>query len=259
MKKRFAALTLLAMIGMFGHSAIAAPSTGSYRCDTWHRRSPVGTKYRYTDHTAPDSEDVHVTDPTNPSKNLATIQRGTADHEEDRFGVVTKNFWLEALGGNGYGSNGYPYPSPDTAEGGVVQGDVHPVDAGAPDVVDFSVWSFSLDDEGDNKSFHDTYTGGCVSVAGNTASVGKPPSETQPAYNSTTKTGCALYSQTSTKTCWSGPTGNCDATGTLCDQGVVLPTHMVPRPVAVVSDAKDSIPDQPQTTKSIPPEPRAGE
>ena len=95
------------------------------------------------------------------------------------------DFWVEALGGGGYGSNGYPYPwlgprnangepthnedgAGETGEGGVVQGDAHP----AGQSVNFSVWAFSLDDEGDTTVFHDTVQGACVQAAGQTASTG---------------------------------------------------------------------------------------
>jgi hypothetical protein len=213
MKRRFAALALFAVVAMFGGSAGAATGVGSGRCDTWHRRTPVGTQWRYTDHNTHDSSDLDVA-------GVATLKRGTSDINAPRYGVVSKDAWIEALGGGGYGSNGYPYLGSATGEGGVVQGDVKPTEASVADV-NFSVWSFSLDDEGDGQTWHDTYTGACVSANGTTVSSGQAPAASG-------GTGCNTTTNTTKSDCWKAPTGHCDTTGTQCDQGIVLPTSKIP-------------------------------
>jgi hypothetical protein len=227
MKKRLVALTLFAVIASIGLSATAdVLYQGSYRCDTWHRRYADGTKYRYSDHNTPSNNDVKNGD--------VTIKLPASSPQHPRYGVIAGDSWIEALGGSEYGSHGYPYASPATGEGGTVQGAVKPQ---AGQDLNFSVSSYSLDDTAERGTWHDTYTSACVSYNGTSYSVGKTPNETR-AYNATTKTGCDTSHQTSTNNCWAGPTGHCDATGVFCDQGVVLPTRMIPGAVAVNSPPK---------------------
>jgi hypothetical protein len=240
---------LFAVAASVGLSASADPVyQGNYRCDTWHRRYADGTKYRYSDHNTPSSNQVPVGDPV--ENTLIRTPDSSSQHPE--YVLQAKDGWAEAIGGGGYGSHGYPYPAPDTGEGGTVQGNVKPTEASGQDV-NFSVSSFSADDN-DNRGdpWGDTYTNACVSYNGQTASVGKTPTETR-TYNSTTQTGCDTTHQTRTNNCWAGPTGHCDATGAFCDQGLVVPTHLLNLPTAGADDQIENARTERSLSRPLPP------
>jgi hypothetical protein len=167
-----------------GGTTLGSPAPTSGYCATWKRRwyNSSTKKYVYSDHNTPaaNGSDQHYGTPEN-----VIVKTGDQGHNDARYALVANDFWVEALGGNSYGSHGYPYPwlgppnrngeptlnsdgAGETGEGGIVQGEVHP----SGHTVNFSVWSFSLDDEGDSKTYHDTVNGACVQADGNTESTG---------------------------------------------------------------------------------------
>ncbi|MCA1830619.1 MAG: hypothetical protein ABR552_00220 [Actinomycetota bacterium] len=88
-----------------------------------------------------------------------------------REGVRGRDFYIQAIGGNSFGSGQDDDPLHRGAEGGVVQGEIHVEDATLPNNlgsqvpnIDFAVSSFGPSDEYDTAHTYDTAAGACVSV-----------------------------------------------------------------------------------------------
>src|ERR1043166_7914855 len=141
MKSRYAAMLIVAIAATFGQTAHA---TNAPRCDTWHRRyayAPNPNNYQYTDHNATGNTDQPLVTSSQTGGAFWATLKVNQGQRDPRYGVNTSAGWVEADGGGGDGSNGYPFPygggtSPGTGEGGVVQGELHPGGAAG---VNFSV------------------------------------------------------------------------------------------------------------------------
>lgn len=164
MKTRLLCALAVCAIVTSGGSSFATTT----RCDTARRTETYydssGTRHtRYTDHNTPGENDQHLGTPED-----AIVKDGNG-----RYGLVTNDAWVEALGGNGYGSGQTDDPAHRAAEGGLVQGDVHPTESAAAPDVNFGVNAFGPLDETDNAHFFDTGAGACVDADGTVVSTGE--------------------------------------------------------------------------------------
>jgi hypothetical protein len=174
--KRF--LSMLVLAAMFlpaGHAlAHTDDNRDAARCDTWNRKNRDGSTGSHDRNSAGDTN----LDQSADTPEDLYLENGGDSKTSPRYGVRGRDFYIQALGGAGYGAGGADDPQHRGGEGGAVQGevdlrnDIAPGANSVPDA-DFSVNSFGADDPLDRAHWKDTAAGGCVDVAETKADSGE--------------------------------------------------------------------------------------
>lgn len=172
MKKRFAALFALVLLTAFGAQGAFAhddthKDTRANSCDTYRRHDVNGKERDNHDKKGPGDRDLDK-DVDTPED--LYLEDGNENTGGPRYGPRGHDFYVQAIGGSGFGAGGRDDPRHAAGEGGAVQGEVDV--AALPSDVDFGVSSFSADDPLDPTHFKDTAVAACVSVADNKVDTG---------------------------------------------------------------------------------------
>lgn len=159
---------LIASPAAFGHTD-DTPDPAANRCDKTVRRDANGNA---RDHHAPGGADQDLDETADTPEDLV-LKDGSG-----RYGLQGRSFYVEAIGGGGFGSGQKDDPEGRAAQGGAVQGELDlsnddaPQGGAVPDV-DFNVNAFGPLDEMDNGNFYDSAAGVCVSAGDTKAETGE--------------------------------------------------------------------------------------